>query len=65
MLIAEQTRLDGVRVIGVEEHVWRHTRKGDTYVTGSVSDQPVMTQRLRTRSGRGPCGASVKGLHRP
>jgi transposase len=22
-----------VRVIGVDEHVWRHTRKGDKYVT--------------------------------
>jgi transposase len=24
---------EGVRVIGVDEHVWRHTRRGDKYVT--------------------------------
>jgi len=33
VLIADPKRLDGVRVIGVDEHVWRHTRRGDKYVT--------------------------------
>ena len=33
VLIADPKRLDGVRVLGVDEHVWRHTRRGDKYVT--------------------------------
>ena len=32
-LIDDPTRFDGVSVIGVDEHVWRHTRRGDKYVT--------------------------------
>lgn len=33
VLIDDTTRFDGVRILGVDEHVWRHTRKGDKYVT--------------------------------
>ena len=33
VLIEDPDRFDGVRVIGVDEHVWRHTRRGDKYVT--------------------------------
>ena len=33
MLISDPARFDGVRVLGVDEHVWRHTRTGDKYVT--------------------------------
>lgn len=33
VLINDPRRLHGVRVIGVDEHVWRHTRHGDRYVT--------------------------------
>jgi transposase len=33
VLIADPQRFDGVAVIGVDEHVWRHTRRGDKYVT--------------------------------
>ncbi|CAM2742578.1 ISL3 family transposase [Skermania piniformis] len=33
VLINDPNRFDGVKVIGVDEHVWRHTRKGDKYVT--------------------------------
>ena len=29
VLIDDPARFDGVRVIGVDEHVWRHTRFGD------------------------------------
>jgi hypothetical protein len=29
VLIADPHRFDGVRVVGVDEHVWRHTRRGD------------------------------------
>jgi transposase-like protein len=31
--INDPTRFDGVKVLGVDEHVWRHTRRGDKYVT--------------------------------
>jgi transposase len=34
-------------VIGVDEHVWRHTRKGDRYVTVIIDLTPV-------RDGTGP-----------
>jgi hypothetical protein len=30
VLIEDPHRLDGVRMIGVDEHCWRHTRRGDT-----------------------------------
>ena len=49
---AEQTitgnphRFDGVEVLGVDEHVWRHTRRGDRYVTVMIDLTPV-----RDRSG--------------
>ena len=33
MLISDTARFDGVRVVSVDEHVWRHTRRGDKYVT--------------------------------
>ena len=46
-LIADPRRFDGVRVIGVDEHVWRHTRRGDTYVTVVVDLTPI-------RDGTGP-----------
>ncbi len=37
VLIGHPERLEGVQVIGVDEHCWRHTRHGDKYVT-VVSD---------------------------
>lgn len=33
LLINDPQRFDGVKVLGVDEHVWRHTRAGDKYVT--------------------------------
>lgn len=33
VLIDDPARFDGVAVIGVDEHVWRHTRRGEKYVT--------------------------------
>lgn len=33
VLINDPGRFDGVTAIGVDEHVWRHTRRGDKYVT--------------------------------
>lgn len=32
-LLKDPHRLEGVEVIGVEEHLWRHTPKGSRYVT--------------------------------
>ena len=47
LLIADPARFDGVRVVGVDEHVWRHTRHGDKYVT-------VVIDLTGVREGTGP-----------
>jgi transposase len=47
VLIDDEQRFDGVVVIGVDEHVWRHTRRGDKYVTVIIDLTPV-------RDGTGP-----------
>jgi transposase len=47
VLIDDPARLDGVRVIGVDEHCWRHTRRGDKFVTVIIDLTPV-------RDGTGP-----------
>lgn len=49
ILIDDPGRFDGVRVIGVDEHVWRHTRRGDKYVTVIIDLTPV---REKTGSAR-------------
>ena len=41
VLIDDPGRFDGVRVLGVDEHVWRHTRFGDKYVTVIIDLTPV------------------------
>ena len=46
VLIEDPNRFDGVRVLGVDEHVWRHTRKGVKYVTVIIDLTPI-----RDRSG--------------
>ena len=46
VLIEDPNRFDGVRVLGVDEHVWRHTHKGDKYVTVIIDLTPI-----RDRSG--------------
>jgi transposase len=40
-LIDDPTRFDGVTTISVDEHVWRHTRFGDKYVTVIIDLTPV------------------------
>ena len=47
VLISDPARFDGVKVLGVDEHVWRHTRKGDKYVT-------VIIDLTGIRDGTGP-----------
>ena len=46
-MIGDPGPFDGVAVIGVDEHVWRHTRKGDRYVTVVIDLTPI-------RDGTGP-----------
>ncbi|HRA05578.1 MAG TPA: ISL3 family transposase [Propionicimonas sp.] len=41
VLINDPARFDGVKVIGVDEHCWRHTRKGDKYVMVVIDLTPV------------------------
>lgn len=41
LLIDDPNRLNGVRVLGVDEHVWRHTRWGNRYVTVVIDLTPV------------------------
>ncbi|MFJ6004019.1 ISL3 family transposase [Arthrobacter sp. NPDC092385] len=40
-LIDDPTRFQGVTAIGVDEHVWRHTRPGDKYVTVIIDLTPI------------------------
>ena len=40
-LIDDPGRFDGVTTIGVDEHVWRHTRLGDKYVTVIIDLTPA------------------------
>jgi transposase len=47
VLIDDVARFDGVAAIGVDEHVWRHTRRGDRYVT-------VIIDLTGVRDGTGP-----------
>ena len=47
VLINDPARFDGVTTIGVDEHVWRHTRRGDKYVT-------VIIDLTGPRTGKGP-----------
>jgi transposase len=47
VLINDQARFEGVKVIGVDEHAWRHTRRGDKYVT-------VIIDLTAVRAGTGP-----------
>lgn len=47
VLFDDPARFDGVTTIGVDEHVWRHTRRGDKYVTVIIDLTPV-------RDGTGP-----------
>ena len=47
VLINDPDRFEDVQVIGVDEHAWRHTRRGDKYVTVIIDLTPV-------RDGTGP-----------
>jgi transposase len=47
LLINDPHRFDGVTTIGVDEHAWRHTRRGDKFVT-------VIIDLTGIRHGTGP-----------
>jgi transposase len=51
IVAADTTRLDGVRVIGVDEHRWSHTRRHgeDGYVTVIIDLTPVLEGTGRAR----------------
>jgi hypothetical protein len=55
LLIDQPGRFDNVAVVGVDEHCWRHTRKGDKYVTVVIDLTPV-----RNRTGPAPRTAPQK-----
>lgn len=41
VLIDDPARFDGVTVLGVDEHCWRHTHGGDKFVTVIIDLTPV------------------------
>ena len=51
IVAADTTRLDGVRVIGVDEHRWSHTRRRDEdgFVTVIIDLTPVLDGTGRAR----------------
>ena len=49
LLINDPARCEGVRVIGVDEHVWRHTPYGDKYVTVILDVTPIRDRRGPSR----------------
>ncbi len=66
VLIADPARFDGVQVIGVDEHVWRHTRRGDKYVTVIIDLPPAPGGRgcphpVRDKTGPSRLLAMVEG----
>ena len=66
LLIDDPARFDGVRgVISIDEHVWRHTRRGDKYVTVIIKDLTPTRNKTRTCSvaghGGGPLQSRLQG----
>jgi len=49
IVAADTTRLDGVRVIGVDEHRWSHTGHTDGFVTVIIDLTPVLEGTGRAR----------------
>ena len=43
-LIGDEARFEGVRILGVDEHVWRHTGRGEKYVTVIIDLTPSATR---------------------
>ena len=65
VLAADLRRLDGVEAIGVDGHVWRHTRTGGRYVTVIVDLTPRRHgPGLTARRGRGRKREGVRPMAR-
>ena len=54
VLIDNPARFDGVTTIGIDEHVWRHTRKDEKYVTVIIDLTPVWDKTGSTASDSPP-----------
>lgn len=52
-LIDDPARFDRVTAIGVDEHVWRHTRFGDKYVTVIIDLTPAREKTAGAAVGLG------------
>ena len=63
LLINDPARFEGVRVIGVDEHVWRYTQYGDKYVTVILDVMPVHDHSGPSRLLDMVPGRSKGGLH--
>ena len=63
LLINNPARCEGVRAIGVDEHVWRHTPYGDKYVTVILDVTPVHDRSGPSRLLDMVPGRSKGGLH--
>lgn len=53
LLISDPRRFDGVHVLGVDEHVWRHARTGGKHVTVMMDLTPGRWHRGRAATGCG------------
>ena len=62
ILIDDPDRFEGVGVIGVDEHVWRHTPYGDKYVTVILDVTAVRDRRGPSRLLDMILGRSTGGL---
>src|SRR5690606_39031699 len=63
-LIDDPHRFDGVSTIGVDEHVWRHTRFGDKYVTVIIDLTPAREKAGPARLLRPGSDAGFVVCHR-
>src|SRR5699024_6472730 len=60
-------RFEGVKALGVDEHVWRHTRRGDKYVTVIIDPDPHPRGHRSCPAaghGRRPLQASLQAMAR-
>ena len=62
ILTGDPDRFEGVCVIGVDEHVWRHTPYGDRYVTVILDVTPIRDRRGPSRLLDMAPGALQAGL---
>jgi hypothetical protein len=64
VLIDGPGRFDGVAVVGVDEHAWRHTHRGDKYVTVIIDLTAVRAGTSRRGRDHGPVPRGALGRRR-